>query len=252
MAARVREKLRVRSRFLLIFAAGVMAVLPAAASAQWTAKAGAGAVASRGNTDTDSANLKFDVTRAFVKWRHSVGFTGVYASESAGTTGQRWEGRAQSDYEFHSKGFWFGSARYEEDRFSGFEYQAMLGSGLGWRFLDDETTKLNIQVGAGYKTFEPRSASVAQEQDGRNDNLIGHGTVNFDRALTETTKLVHKLLVESGRDNTFTQADLSVEVKILNALALAVGYSVRHNSNPPEGFLKTDTLTTLNLVYELK
>jgi len=43
-----------------------------------------------------------------------------------------------------------------------------------------------------------------------------------------------------------------VEVKILNALALAVGYSVRHNSNPPEGFVKTDTLTTLNLVYELK
>jgi len=37
-----------------------------------------------------------------------------------------------------------------------------------------------------------------------------------------------------------------------NVLALAVGYSVRHNTDPPEGFEKTDTLTTINLVYELK
>jgi putative salt-induced outer membrane protein YdiY len=35
-------------------------------------------------------------------------------------------------------------------------------------------------------------------------------------------------------------------------LALAVGYSVKHNSDPPPGFEKTDTLTTINLVYELK
>ena len=35
-------------------------------------------------------------------------------------------------------------------------------------------------------------------------------------------------------------------------LALAVGYSVRHNTDPPVGFEKTDTLTTINLVYELK
>jgi hypothetical protein len=48
------------------------------------------------------------------------------------------------------------------------------------------------------------------------------------------------------------QNDLSLEVRIMNSLALALGYSVRYNSAPPPGFEHTDTLTTLNLVYELK
>jgi putative salt-induced outer membrane protein YdiY len=39
---------------------------------------------------------------------------------------------------------------------------------------------------------------------------------------------------------------------MMERLALAVGYAVRHNTDPPAGFEKTDTLTTINLVYELK
>jgi putative salt-induced outer membrane protein len=31
-----------------------------------------------------------------------------------------------------------------------------------------------------------------------------------------------------------------------------VAYTVRYNSDPPAGFRKTDTLTTANLVYEVK
>jgi putative salt-induced outer membrane protein len=41
-------------------------------------------------------------------------------------------------------------------------------------------------------------------------------------------------------------------VKINTVLALALGYTVRHNTDPPVGFEKTDTLTTINLVYEMK
>lgn len=35
-------------------------------------------------------------------------------------------------------------------------------------------------------------------------------------------------------------------------LALAVGYSVRHNTDPPFGFEKTETPTTINRVYEIR
>lgn len=230
--------------------------LPSTAWAQWNAKAEAGIVAARGNTDTESANTKLDVTREFVKWKHSAGFTGVYASDETGTTGQRWEARGQSDYGFHARGFWFGSVRFEDDRFSGFEYQTTYGTGLGWHFFDDPLTTLDAQLGAGYKVFQTRDSMA---QDGasvipgmREENLIVQGTVNFEHALTETTTLLDKLLVESGADNTFMQNDLNLQVRINSSLALAVGYSVRYNTDPPAGFTTTDTLTTLNLVYELK
>ena len=40
--------------------------------------------------------------------------------------------------------------------------------------------------------------------------------------------------------------------QMTDVLALAVGFSVRHNTDPPVGFEETDTLTTVNLVYEIK
>jgi putative salt-induced outer membrane protein len=48
------------------------------------------------------------------------------------------------------------------------------------------------------------------------------------------------------------QNDLALQVKMTDVLALAVGYSVRYNTDPQVGFEKTDTLTTINLVYEIK
>jgi putative salt-induced outer membrane protein len=227
--------------------------LPAAA--QWTAKAEAGVVATRGNSDADSTNTKFDIAREFVKWKQAFGASGVYASDSAGATAQRWEARAQSDYDFHEHGFWFGSGRHEEDRVSGFEYQRTFGTGLGWRFYDDEITRLITQVGVGYKTFTTRAALA---DDGisviprmQEEDVVAYGNVDFERQLTPTTKILDKLLIEAGRDNVFVQNELSLQVSIMSALALALGYTVRYNTDPPSGFTTTDTLTTLNLVYEL-
>lgn len=226
------------------------------AHAQWSAKAEAGVVAARGNTDTDSANAKFDVAREFVQWKHAFGMSAVYQSDETGATGQRWEARGQSDYKFHDKGFLFGSGRYEEDRFSGFEYQSTYGAGLGWRFFDDPVTKFIVQLGAGYKMFRTRDALAEDEvtiiPGERQEEIVGQFGIDFERQLTATTKIVDKFLVESGANNTFAQNDLSLQVRIMESLALAVGYSARYNTKPPIGFEELDTLTTLNLVYELK
>ena len=244
-------------KIVAIVALGAMGFLSMnVAHAQWTAKAEAGAVAARGNTDTDSANVKFDVAREYEKWKHALALAAVYSSDETGATAQRWEGRGQSDYKFHPKGFWFGSGRYEEDRFSGFVYQSTLGTGLGWRFYDDPITKFITQIGVGYKVFRTRDTFA---EDGvtpilgeREEEIIGQFGIDFQRQLTATTKVIDKFLVESGANNTFLQNDFSVQVKIMESLALSVGYSVRYNTDPPVGFEELDTLTTLNLVYELK
>jgi putative salt-induced outer membrane protein len=226
------------------------------ALAQWSAKAEAGAVAARGNTTTDSANLKLDVAREFVEWKHAVGLSAVYQSDDVEATGQRWEARGQSDYKFHPKGFWFGSGRYEEDRFSGFEYQTTYGTGLGWRFYDDPVTKFITQLGIGYKVTRSRESfaddGITFIPSELQQEIIAQFSVDFERQLTATTKVVNEFLVESGATNTFAQNQFSVQVRIMESMALAVGYIARYNTQPPEAFEELDTLTTLNLVYELK
>ena len=79
----------------------------------------------------------------------------------------------------------------------------------------------------------------------------GVGTVGLDysQQITKTTKLVDRLAIQSGGQNTAVANDFSIAVNMTEALALSFGIGVRYNSNPPSGTKSTDELTTVNLVY---
>jgi putative salt-induced outer membrane protein len=246
-----------RHAFAFLIVTAVWAASTGDARADWTGKGEAGLVLANGNTESRNANAKLELATKTDSWKHAVGLAGVYAQADELTTGQRWEVYEQSDYNFTPRSFWFGAGRYEDDRFSGFEYQATLSTGIGNHLIDNERTKLTGTVGVGYKVFETRDTydetGTILLEEGQSDNeAVFRGTVDYSHDLTETTQLIDKFLVESGANNTFVQNDIGIQVKITDVLALAAAYSVRHNTDPPLGFGKTDTLTTLNLVYEIK
>jgi putative salt-induced outer membrane protein len=244
-----------QAKTLIVMFLAVAAAAPA--YAEWTGKGEAGLVVSSGNTDTETANVKFELVREGGNWKNAFGGVAVYASDSDGATAQRWELSTQQDYNFSPKTFWFGAGRYEDDRFSGFEYQATISTGLGRKFIDTDRTKFTGTAGVGYKVFETRDAfdpdtGVLLQPGERSTDAVFRATLDYEHGFTESTKVLDKFTLEAGADNTFYQNDLSLEVKMTDVLALAVGYSVRHNTDPPFGFEKTDTLTTVNLVYEIK
>jgi putative salt-induced outer membrane protein len=75
---------------------------------------------------------------------------------------------------------------------------------------------------------------------------------NYEHSFTETTKVTNKLLAEFGADNSAISNDLALQVSMTDSLALAVGFGIRYNSDPPPLSESTDTLTTVNLVYNIK
>ena len=247
------------SRPLLVvpLIASLAFVFSGEARADWTGKGEAGLALASGNTSSKNGNVKLDLATTVEQWKHAFGGTAAYVATDGETTGQRWEVHQQSDYNFSAKSFWFGAGRYEDDRFSGFDYQATLSTGLGRHFIDNETTKFTGAAGVGYKIFATRDAfddtGTVLLQKGESDNeVVFRGTLDLSHAFTTTTKLLEKFLVESGANNTFVQNDLGIQVQMTDVLALAAAYSVRYNTDPPLGFGKTDTLTTLNLVYDIK
>ena len=246
-----------RSFFVLPLIASLATLAAGEARADWSGKGEAGVVFANGNTNAKNANAKLDVATTEGAWKHAAGLAAVYASADGLSTGQRWELFEQSDYNFSPRSFWFGAGRYEDDRFSGFDYQATVSTGFGRHFIESERTQFVGTAGVGYKFFETRdtfddTGTVLLQQGAADSEIVFRGTLDFSHVLTATTKLLDKFLVESGADNTFVQNDIGIQVKISDVLALAAAYSVRHNTDPPLGFGKTDTLTTLNLVYEIK
>jgi putative salt-induced outer membrane protein len=234
-------------------------LVSAAASAQdsWTARSELGFVAARGNSSTDSANAKVEIVREVNRWKYTLNTSGLYGKSADIPTAQRWDGRFQGDRAFGERSFWFAALRYEDDRYSGFDYQGTVTTGLGHKFADSETTKLSIQVGAGYRQLRPElliraetDEVIARIPGDRDEDLVVNGALKLSHALNDHTRVLGSLLTESGEANTLTRSDLSLEVKMIQALALAVGVSVRHNSVPQPGLKTTDTLTTVNLVYQ--
>jgi putative salt-induced outer membrane protein len=227
------------------------------ARADWSGKGEAGLALASGNTSSKNGNVKLDLATTVDQWKHAFGGTAAYVAADGETTGQRWELHEQSDYNFSAKSFWFGAGRYEDDRFSGFNYQATLSTGLGRHFIDTDSTKFTGTAGVGYKFFETKdvfddTGTVLLQKGGTDNEAVFRGTLDYGHNLTTTTKVLDKFLVESGSSDTFVQNDFGIQVQMTDVIALAVAYSVRYHTDPPLGFGKTDTLTTLNLVYEIK
>ncbi len=220
--------------------------LPAAA--QWTGKGEAGIAIADGNSDTKTANAKVTIGKKVDNWEHSLGLAGLYVRNDGATSARRWESFAQTRYSFGGGNtFWFGGLRYEEDRFSGFDHQGVFNSGIGHKFIDSEATKLSGQVGVGYKLW--KTLDVPRDTDG---SIAGTAGLDFSHQLTATTSVFNKFGAEVTSDNNFLQNAVGLAVKMSDRLALSLGYALRHNTDPPAGFRKTDTLSTVNLVYELK
>jgi len=220
--------------------------LPAAA--QWTGKGEAGLAIASGNSDTKTANAKVTVGKKVDNWEHSAGLAGLYVRNDGDTTAKRWAAFLQTHYNLGGGNtFVFGGTRYEKDRFSGFDHQGVIDAGVGHKFFDNDTTRLSGQVGVGYKFWE--TLGTPNDKD---SGVVGTAGLDFSHQLTETTSVTNKLGVEVASNNNFLQNELGFAVKVSDRIALSLGYAVRHNTDPPAGFKKTDTLSTVNLVYEVK
>ena len=258
LAAPARQSILLRSIIgALVIAAPITAFaddLPQG----WSGKGQVGYVMSRGNSDTDAANAKLDLFLLTPEWKHQFTLEGLFGRSAQITSAERWDLRLQSDYTITSQLFAFGALAYQDDRFSGFQYQGSGSGGIGYKFLDSDTTKLAAQIGVGYRVLRPEILVTDPDGSGAIVNRIplqsqseavGTAGIDFMHQFNASTKLTDKMIAESGSSNTSIKNDLALEVKMSKKLALAAGYSVLHNTKPAEGVKRTDTITTLNLVY---
>ena len=222
----------------------------------WTGKGQAGLVSTQGNSSAKTANVALDLSLHHAAWKHTAHLGGLYAQSAGVTSADRWDAGWQSDYSVTPRVLTFGTLRYAHDMFSGFQYQASATAGIGYKILDEKTTHLTVQGGAGYRRSQPENivrnaAGIVTSRTllaATGDAILTAG-VDYSQDLTATATLSDKLLLESGSSDTLVTNALAVAVKVSEKLALSVGYTLQNNSKPPAGLKKLDTMETVNLVY---
>ncbi len=209
---------------------------------QWKGEVELGYVETGGNTDTSTATLKSGVLRETGKWRHGLKLEALHSSDEGATTAERFVLSEKTDYKLSLRDYVFLTLRYEDDRFSGYDYRVIVTSGYGRSFVPTENTKLNLELGPGYRQSKVHKSETEKE-------VIARAALAFKWSISKSATFTQDASVEAGELGAFIKSVTALKTKINKTLALKASYTVRHNTEVPSETKNTDTVTALTLVY---
>lgn len=201
-----------------------------------------GYLASTGNAPTSNLNTKLALRYSRGRWEHGAVFDAIRATENGSTTAERYDAAFQSDYQLNQKSYVFGYVSYENDKFSGYNRRMTEAVGYGHHLLQSETQKLDVEAGIG-----ARQANLVDGTDQHNGIIRLGGDYSWQ--FSDNGGFSQSLAMERGADNIYTESVTAVKASLIGSLALAVSYTVKHNSTVPAGTVNTDTYTTVSIEY---
>ncbi len=210
----------------------------------WSGNGEFGFVKTSGNTEAEALNMGLEFIYQQERWRHRMNVTALRTKDTGVVDAERYTFNVQSDRKFGEKSYLFGVARYDTDKFAGYDPVATLTAGYGYHLIKIEKHILDGEIGLGYRRQEVALTGVAET------GLILRGRLDWRWKITGNTSFGNQILIESGSDNTFIQNDTNLTVAINKAFALKLAFQYRHNTDlPPGDSENTDTQFTTNLVY---
>lgn len=243
----------------------VITVLPFLALADeskpWEVAAELGVVSASGNTEATSMQAKLDVKQNFEKWKNSYVLTGLInkadVEQDDGTTvnektAEKYFGSIKSAYDFgRESDYLFLFASYAEDKFGAYRSYSTVSIGYGARLIERETLQFDAEVGPGYvrgeKVYEdPVLPDYLVTEDGTMVRVAGV----LAWQITQNAEFKQSVSVESAEDNTRTLSETSLSTKINEVMQMKAAFALASDSEVAPGKEKTDTTTSITLVYK--
>lgn len=221
-----------------------------AETSAWQGEVELGLLVTTGNTEETNFNSRLAFLHDVTRWRNSAEFSSLYSEAEDTTTAEKYRAALESDYKFNERQYWFLRGAYEDDRFSGYDFESSVTTGYGHRvWQDGERTFLDLSGGGGYRynrLDEPDAKGERTE-----DEAIARLAAQLDYGLSDTALFRQKLSTEIGLEagNTLTESETSLQATVVDTLSMKVSYRIKHLSDPPAGSESTDTETALTLLY---
>lgn len=239
------------ARPLLATAVALTLTAPALAreADDWSGSVEAGLVETSGNTEETTISGEADVTRDWNDWRQNALLQSRYAEQSGNRTAERYTASTQLDYKFNPNDFVFVRGRYDNDDFSGYQFQASTAAGYGRRLWIEGNSYFDLSTGLGYR-YAKFDQPDPEEGDER-EAVIGRLAGDFRYQLSETAHFRQEAETEVslGDGEAMSRSVTALQANVNSALALKLSYTVEHDSNPPASAERTDTITAVTLLY---
>ncbi|EAT11323.1 DUF481 domain-containing protein [Bermanella marisrubri] len=213
-----------------------------------------GFISTTGNTETSSLKSKLAVIHDLDHWRNNYQFSSFYKDETVEENGvettevsaEKYFASVQGDYKLINNGSaLFLYASYEDDRFSGYNYQQSYALGYSNQVLNNKVHKLNYNVGPGY------SFSELNDGDTEEGGFL-RLAVDYRYRISENARFTQKISTQAAfesDDNTKSKSETGLAATLIGNLSIKAAITVDHNTNVPDDTEKTDTETSLSILY---
>lgn len=201
-----------------------------------------GYVGTTGNTDTTTFNTEVLVTLRSENWTHNGKLQALGAQDDSITTAERYLLEEKSNFNLDEIQYLFGRGTYLDDRFSGYNYQASVAAGYGRYFIRNDTFSLDGFGGPGYR----KSDVVDGESEGEGIVTLGE---NLSWQISPNSALVQSFISDIGEEFTVSRFEIGLTSNIIDRIATKIAFQARNTSEVPVGNKKTDTQTSVSLVY---
>ncbi|WP_243409204.1 DUF481 domain-containing protein [Kushneria phyllosphaerae] len=203
-----------------------------------------GYTALSGNTNTETLLGKGRITWYDQAWTHTTRAEVKNVRDSENTTAEQYLFSQRERYSLgDSPNYLFGLARYEKERFSGYDNQFTTIVGYGRQLFDTDLQALSLEAGPGYRFDD-------YENGGSRHMLLGYLAADYSLSLSDTASFIQQFSVEGADDNVTLRSYSAISVSINSSLALRVSHDIKSNSNPPrEADAHTDRTTAASVVY---
>ena len=234
-------------KYLIPVSMAVLASSPtfAAESGGWNGDIEFGYTSTSGNSDDSNLKARFDAKRDTGNWKNHAHLDATNSESEGIRSSERYFGSYRLGYNFSDTQYVYGYGSYEDDRFSGYDYQSTVSVGYGQTLIDESNMKWSFEVGPGYR-FAKVADDVAEDDE---EDAILRAFTHYEWSFTETATFFQDLSVEYGEDNTISKSVTALKTKISDGFALQLSYTIKNTKNAPEGKENTDTETAITLVY---
>jgi len=201
-----------------------------------------GAIFTTGNAENENVNYSVVVDWLRNDWEYQFSTEGLRASQDTELTAQRLYHFARARQNLSESSYWVSRVAYEDDRFSGYDYQADATVSYGRSMLQNiDNMSLDADIGVGYR----KSVS---EEDTFNEAIIRLAG-EYEWGVSETATFFQDLSIEAGEETSIFRSQTGVESQVLDSVVMRVSLEVKHQTEVPVGRKKTDTATVISLVW---
>lgn len=208
----------------------------------WSGRAELGGYLTTGNTQDAGVSGAIDLTRESLRWRHKLHLAADYKRSAGVVSREHYLAAYEPNFKFSPRGYVYGAAQYESDRFLGYTSRYSASLGAGYSAIKQPGVTLDMELGPAY-----RDTSYTDRT--RESSLAARGSIDFDWRLTRAISISQDASAYLQHYNSTVSSTTALNAKLIGPLAGKISYAVQHESMPPIGRVGTDTTGRASIVY---